>query len=87
MKLSDISKVKQKNKIIYRVVESTLDSEYDKKYGIAVYSQTSEGEEKLLSAKNGFTEDRDGLQDLVELCNRLELSTIHLDDVVEDFLT
>lgn len=87
MKHTDKIVIKQNNKTIYRVVEKTHHLEHDKRYGIAVYSLTPNGEEKLLSVKNNLTEDKDGLQNLVELCNRLKLSPIHLDDVVEDFLT
>lgn len=87
MKRSDNIKIKQKNKTIYRVAEGTPLSGYSKTYGIAVYSLTPSGEEKLLSVRNGLTKDKGGLQNLVDLCNRLKLSPIHLDDVVEDFLT
>jgi DNA-binding PadR family transcriptional regulator len=87
MKHTDKIVIKQNNKTIYRVVEKTHHLEHDKRYGIAVYSLTPNGEEKLLSVRNNLTEDKDGLQSLVELCNRLKLSPIHLDDVVEDFLT
>ena len=87
MKHTDKIVIKQNNKTIYRVVEKTHHLEHDKRYGIAVYSLTPNGEEKLLSVRNGLTEDKGGLQNLVDLCNRLKLSPIHLDDVVEDFLT
>ena len=87
MKHTDKIVIKQNNKTIYRVVEKTHHLEHDKRYGIAVYYLTPNGEEKLLSVRNGLTEDKGGLQSLVELCNRLKLSPIHLDDVVEDFLT
>ena len=87
MKRTDKIVIKQNNKTIYRVVEKIHHLEHDKRYGIAVYSLTPSGEEKLLSVRNGLTEDKGGLQNLVDLCNRLKLSPIHLDDVVEDFLT
>jgi hypothetical protein len=87
MKRTDKIVIKQNNKTIYRVVEKTHHLEHDKRHGIAVYSLTPSGEEKLLSVRNGLTEDKGGLQNLVDLCNRLKLSPIHLDDVVEDFLT
>ena len=87
MKHTDKIVIKQNNKTIYRVVEKTHHLEHDKRYGIAVYSLSPSGKEELLSVRNGLTEDKGGLQNLVDLCNRLKLSPIHLDDVVEDFLT
>ena len=33
-----------------------------------------------------ITLDKGALERLVELCNRLELSVCHIDDVIEDFL-
>ena len=87
MKRSDNIKIKQKNKTIYRVVEKTPTTGYDKRYGIAVYSLSPSGKKELLSVRSGLTKDKGGLQNLVDLCNRLKLSPIHLDDVVEDFLT
>ena len=86
MKLDRVIAVRN-NKTIYRVVEKMPTTGYDKRYGIAVYSLSPSGKEELLSVRNGLTEDKGGLQNLVDLCNRLKLSPIHLDDVVEDFLT
>lgn len=57
-------------------------------YGIAVYDNAEEdGTATILEAVHDITSDKQSLSELVDLCNRLELSTIHLYDVIEDFLS
>lgn len=53
-------------------------------YGIAVYA---EGDPTCVARLHDITSDKNALTELVLLCNRLQLSPIHLYDVVEDFLT
>lgn len=56
-------------------------------YGIASYANTEEnGTATILVAVHDVTDDKQALAALASLCNRLELSAIHLMNVVEDFL-
>lgn len=56
-------------------------------YGIAAYMDSEEnGTATIVTSIHDVTTDKRALDKLVSLCNRLELSTIHLLDVVEDFL-
>lgn len=76
--------------ITYGMTEEiyTLNGKSRKSYGIAVYSNAEEdGSATILTAVRDITSERERLEDLVRKCNLLELSPIHLDDVIEDFLT
>ena len=53
-------------------------------YGIAAYAKNTK---TCVVRLHDITSDKDALTRLVLLCNRLQLSPIHLHDVVEDFLT
>lgn len=56
-------------------------------YGIAAYADSEENSTATIVASvHDVTADKQSLDELASLCNRLELSTIHLLDVVEDFL-
>lgn len=56
-------------------------------YGIAAYAHAEEDGTAVIAASvHDVTTDKQVLAELVALCNRLELSTVHLMDVVEDFL-
>lgn len=56
-------------------------------YGIAAYADANEdGTTTAVAAVHDITADKQTLSELVSQCNRLELSLIHLDDVIEDFL-
>ena len=56
-------------------------------YGIVAYSNANEdGSKTIVASVSDITSDKAGLNELVDDCNRLELSVIHLNDVVEDFL-
>ena len=56
-------------------------------YGIVAYSNAEQDGSKIIVASvRDVTSDKTGLTGLVDDCNRLELSTVHLNDVVEDFL-
>lgn len=52
-------------------------------YGIAAYA---EDEQTCIARLRDITSDKTALAELASLCNRLQLSPIHLHDVVEDFL-
>jgi len=56
-------------------------------YGIAAYSGAEEdGSATIIASIHDITTDKSGLVKLINDCNRLELSILHLRDVVEDFL-
>ena len=54
-------------------------------YGIAAYANTEHGCGDIVLSVHDITSDRTRLSELVESCNRLKLSTLHLNDVIEDF--
>ena len=53
-------------------------------YGIAAYAEDGQ---TCITKLHDITSDKTALAELVSLCNRLQLSPIHLHDVIEDFLT
>ena len=53
-------------------------------YGIEVFDGQSPT--PLLSYRDLFTRRRQA-EELIELCNRLELDPVHLNDVIEDAMT
>lgn len=56
-------------------------------YGITIYSGTEQKSERvLIDSIHDITSDKEKLEKLVNNCNRLGLSTVHICDVVEDFL-
>jgi hypothetical protein len=56
-------------------------------YGIAAYADTNmDHTATIVVAIHDITPDRHAIAELVSLCNCLELSTLHLLDVVEDFI-
>ncbi len=56
-------------------------------YGIVAYADAEDdGTVTIISSVHDVTEDKQALSELVELCNHLGLSLLHLDDVIEDFL-
>ena len=69
--------------IIYQMREDTFCNENNNfyiGYGIDVF-----GEKKSFAIKD-ITTNKEALKSLIEKCNRLELSEIHIYDVIEDFL-
>ena len=75
--------------ITYGVTEEvySLSGSSRKAYGIAVYSKPEiDGTATVLTSVNDITPDRAKLEELVQICNRAELSLIHLKDVINDFL-
>jgi hypothetical protein len=74
---------------IYRIVEENYlyNDDIRTSYGIAVYSNANKsGAARIVASIHDITSDRDRLSHLVKKCNDLHLLTIHLHDVVEDFL-
>lgn len=56
-------------------------------YGIAAYADFAEdGTATIVSSVHDITADKQTITKFVALCNRSNLSTIHLNDVVDDFL-
>ena len=56
-------------------------------YGIAAYSNSeTDGTATIIASVQDISEDREKLLRLVQTCSCLELSVIHLRDVIEDFL-
>ena len=75
--------------ITYAVSEEryTFGNETRTSYGIVAYSNADQDGSKIIVASvRDVTSDKASLTKLVNDCNRLELSTVHLSDVVEDFL-
>ena len=75
--------------ITYAVSEEryTFGNETRTSYGIVAYSNADQdGSKTIVASVRDVTSDKTGLTKVVNDCNRLELSTVHLSDVVEDFL-
>ena len=57
-------------------------------YGIVAYSNVyHDGSATIAASVHDITSNKESLARLVDNCNRLKLSTTHLHDVVEDFLS
>lgn len=52
-------------------------------FGIALYQAESDQPTRVIG---GIFTDRAAAEEFISLCNRLELSPDHLDDVIEDVL-
>lgn len=75
--------------ITYEITEETysLDTSTRTSYGITAYADGNEnGTAAIIDTVHDITSDKQALTELVALCNRLKLSTIHLRDVIDDFL-
>ena len=72
--------------ITYILCKETYKSKRSERiaYGIAAYA---EDQQTCITKLHDITSDKDALSELIDLCNRLQLSPIHLQDVIEDFLT
>ena len=56
-------------------------------YRIVAYVDADvDGTATIIASIRDVTPNREKIDNLVELCNRLELSVVHLEDVVEDIL-
>ena len=57
-------------------------------YGLVAYADAkSEGTAIIVASARDITNYRDRAEELAAICNRLGLSLIHFDDVIEDFLS
>ena len=77
------------NNITYAISEEryTSGDEVRISYGIVAYSNADQdGSKTIVASVRDVTSDKAGLSRLVNDCNNLELSIVHLNDVVEDFL-
>ena len=75
--------------ITYTLTERICESDdgVSKSYGIAVCTNTDRDQTtSVLTSIQDITTDRDALDELVNLCNSMELSPLHIRDVIEDFL-
>ena len=75
--------------VTYEVTEETysLCGINHASYGISAYADAdSDHTTTIIAWIRDITSDKQKLAELVRQCNRLELSPIHLNDVVEDFL-
>lgn len=76
--------------VTYAVAEEkyALGEEKRISYGIVAYANAEQdGTATIVTSVRDVTSDKKRLEKLVDDCNRLELSTVHLLDVVEDFLS
>ena len=76
--------------VTYAVTEEkyALGEEKRTSYGIVAYANAEQdGTATIVASVRDITSDKQRLIKLVDNCNRLELSTVHLPDVVEDFLS
>lgn len=76
-------------KVTYGIVEEhwILNGGERISYGIAAYANAElDGTATVIASVSDITPNRQRLIDLVSRCNLLELSLIHLNDVIEDFL-
>ena len=76
--------------VTYAVVEEkySLGNESRISYGIVAYANAAQDcTATIVASVRDITSDEHSLRMLVDDCNRLELSTVHLPDVVEDFLS
>lgn len=77
------------NDITYEMIEETYSFEGNVRcsYGIAAYANAdTDGTATIVASVHDITADRQALAELVSLCNRLEISLLHLDNIIEDFL-
>ena len=65
----------------------TLEQQTRISYGIAACSHSdTDGTATVITSVHDISEDKEELSKLVQTCNCLELSVVHLRDVIEDFL-
>ena len=76
--------------VTYAVTEEmyALGNESRTSYGIVAYAHAEQdGTATIVASVRDITSNKKRLKKLVDDCNRFELSTVHLHDVVEDFLS
>ncbi len=78
------------NTVTYGIVQElyAIETEHRISYGIAAYTNMSEdGTATIVASVRDISSDKHQVEELVNLCNHLQLSLLHLDDVIEDFLS
>lgn len=76
--------------ITYGVSEETypLGKSTRTTYGIVAYADAEiDGTATIVVSARDITESRESAEELAAACNRLGLSLVHFDDVIEDFLS
>ena len=76
-------------KVTYGIIEETylLNQKSRTSYGIAAYDNTDILETtSIVDSVHDITTNKERLLKLIRDCNRLNLSMLHLREVVEDFL-
>lgn len=68
------------NNVKYSIVENSDSFTF----GIAAYDTSSP--KNVIAHINDITCDKPSLEQLIDLCNRENLSLIHLNDIIDDFL-
>lgn len=74
----------------YGVIETMFSVESEKRttYGIAVYANSAtDGSATVLISISDISADRALIEELVNRCNRLQLSPLHLKDIISDFFS
>lgn len=57
-------------------------------YGVAVYADpATDGTVTVVASAHDLSGDKDRVTELVDKCNSLQLSLLHFDDVIDDFLS
>ncbi len=77
------------NRISYAIIQEEygIPTHSHISYGLAAYVETDGAEmPTILATVSNITSRRADLEALADLCNRLELSIVHMRDVVEDFM-
>ena len=74
--------------VTYEVTEElyNFDGQSRVSYGIIAYSYAEDNSVSTITSIHDITPNKKAIEKLVDDCNRLDLSVIHLCDVVEDFL-
>lgn len=75
--------------IVYGVIEEkyTLGKEQRVSYGIAAYSDSNiNGTATVVKSVRDISNDISVVTEITDICNRLSLSTIHLHEVINDYL-
>ena len=74
--------------IIYGITEEiySLGDNQRVSYGIAAYSNSAiDSTATIIVSVRDVSADKNSVEHLVNLCNKLSVSILHLEDVIEDF--
>ena len=72
--------------IKYSVCESVISCDGGARVAYGISAEDTSSRDLSIVCIQDITSDKSSLERLVDLCNRKNLSLIHLRDVVEDFL-